>query len=35
VLEGLPGRVTFVGRMRGDAAVYDPTVFHQGVEEPG
>jgi hypothetical protein len=26
VLEGLPGRVTFVGRMRGDAAVYDPTV---------
>jgi hypothetical protein len=26
VLEGLPQRVTFVGRMRGDAAVYDPTV---------
>jgi hypothetical protein len=26
VLEGLPGRVTFVGRLRGDAAVHDPTV---------
>ena len=26
VLEGLPPRVPFVGRMRGDAAVYDPTV---------
>jgi hypothetical protein len=26
LLEGLPGRVTFVGRLRGDAAVYDPTV---------
>jgi hypothetical protein len=26
LLTGLPGRVRFVGRMRGDAAVYDPRV---------
>jgi DDE superfamily endonuclease len=26
LLEDLPGRVTFVGRLRGDAAVYDPVV---------
>jgi hypothetical protein len=35
VLDGLPPRVTFVGRMRGDAAVYDPTVPPQPAGKRG
>jgi len=35
VLEGLPQRVGFVGRMRSDAAVYDPTPGPQPKSKPG
>jgi hypothetical protein len=35
VLEGLPKRVDYVGRLRGDAAVYDPTPPQQPVSKPG
>lgn len=35
VLEGLPERVDYVGRLRGDAAVYDPKVPPQPASKPG
>jgi DDE superfamily endonuclease len=35
LLEDLDGRVTFVGRMRGDAAVYDPQVPLPQKKRPG
>jgi hypothetical protein len=35
VLEGLPERVGFVGRIRSDAAVYDPTPLPQPKSKPG
>lgn len=35
VLEGLPKRVEFVGRMRSDAAIYDPTPLPQPASKPG
>jgi hypothetical protein len=35
VLEGLPQRVDFVGRIRSDAAVYDPTPAPQPKSKPG
>src|SRR5262245_25228871 len=35
VLEGLPERVGFVGRIRSDAAVYDPTPLPQPASKPG
>ncbi|MGH7866791.1 MAG: IS701 family transposase, partial [Candidatus Dormibacteraceae bacterium] len=35
VLEGLPKRVEFVGRMRSDAAIYDPTPLPQPANKPG
>jgi hypothetical protein len=35
VLEGLPKRVDFVGRMRSDAAIYDPEPLPQPASKPG
>lgn len=35
VLEGLPTRVDFVGRMRADAAIYDPEPSPQPKSKPG
>jgi hypothetical protein len=35
VLEGLPKRVDYVGRLRSDAAVYDPTPPQQPASKPG
>jgi DDE superfamily endonuclease len=35
VLDGLPERVDFVGRIRSDAAVYDPTPLPQPKSKPG
>src|SRR5260370_42468789 len=35
VLEGLPQRVGFVGRIRSDVAVYDPTPQPQPKSKPG
>jgi hypothetical protein len=34
-LAGLPQRVGFVGRMRSDAAIYDPTPLPQSASKPG
>jgi hypothetical protein len=34
-LDGLPERVEFVGRMRSDAAVHDPTPLPQPADKPG
>jgi hypothetical protein len=35
VLDGLPERVDYVGRIRSDAAVYDPTPLPQPKSKPG
>jgi hypothetical protein len=35
VLEGLPERVDYIGRLRSDAAVYDPTPPQQPASKPG
>ena len=35
VLDGLPKRVGYVGRLRSDAAVYDPTPLPQPKSKPG
>jgi hypothetical protein len=35
VLKGLPKRVEFVGRLRSDAAIYDPTPLPQPASKPG